>query len=65
LGIASGRLRCGPVTWRQFLRSQPQGVLAVDFFTVDMMVLRRLYVLFAIEVSTHRVHLLGDSGQAA
>jgi putative transposase len=57
-GIDPAPRRTGQ-TWSAFLRTHAQGILACDFFTVDTVLLKRLYVLFFIEIASRRVHLAG------
>jgi putative transposase len=55
---AGARARPG---WRQFLRAHAQSMLACDFFTIETLLPRRLYVLFFIELGSRRVHAAGST----
>jgi len=57
-GVDPAPRRTGP-TWTQFLTAQARGILACDFFTVDTVFLKRVYVLFFIELATRQVHVAG------
>ncbi len=57
-GLEPAPRRSGP-TWRDFLRSQADSMVACDFFTVETILLRRFYVLFFIAHASRRVWLAG------
>jgi putative transposase len=57
-GLKPAPRRTGP-SWRDFLRQQATSMIACDFFTVETISLRRVYVLFFIELESRRVHLAG------
>ncbi len=50
--------RSGP-SWSEFLRAQASGTLSCDFFHVDTVMLRRVYVLFFIDLHRRQVFLAG------
>jgi putative transposase len=57
-GVDPAPRRNGP-TRRQFLTAQARSILACDVFTVDTVLLKRLYVLFFVELATRQVHVPG------
>jgi len=56
-GIDPAPRRDGP-GWAEFLRSQAQGILALDFFTADLLNGTKAYVLAVIEHSSRRARIL-------
>ena len=46
-------------SWRSFLGHYANHMIACDFFTVETIRLRTLYILFFIELGTRRVHFAG------
>src|SRR6266700_4616433 len=57
-GLGPAPRRTGP-TWTQFLRAQAEGIINCDFFTVETIQLKTLFVLFFIHLSSRRVVLAG------
>ena len=61
--LRARRLRPVPqnvdTSWRAFLRTQADGLLACDFFHVDTIFLKRLYVLFGTERGAAAPELAG------
>jgi hypothetical protein len=57
-GLGPAPRRTGP-RWSQFLKAQAEGIWACDLFHVDIVLLKRLYVLFFIEHATRAVHVAG------
>lgn len=57
-GVDPAPRRSGP-TWKQFLTAQAHTILACDFFTIDTVLLKRIYVLFFVEIATRQVHVVG------
>jgi putative transposase len=51
--------RRGQRSWREFVRQHADQILAVDFFTVETVLLQRLHVLFFLEIGSRCVHLAG------
>ncbi|MHB1726335.1 MAG: integrase core domain-containing protein [Acidimicrobiales bacterium] len=57
-GVDPSPRRSGP-TWVEFLSAQAKGMMACDFFHVDTVFLRRLYVLVFIHHDTRLVRIGG------
>ena len=57
-GLGPAPRRSGP-TWREFLRTQASGVVATDFFHVDTVSFKRLYVVFFVELGRRRIWITG------
>ena len=60
-GIDPAPRREGP-GWAEFLRSQAQGILALDFFTADLLNGTKVCVLAVTEHGTRRIRVLGATG---
>ena len=46
--------RTGP-TWREFIRAHAAAIIATDFFTIESMFLRTIYVIVFIELGSRRL----------
>lgn len=58
-GILPAPVRYGSIGWKTMMKHYREQMLACDFFTVETIFLKTVYVLIFIELGTRRVHLAG------
>ena len=58
-GIVPAPVRHGSIGWKTMMNHYKEQLLACDFFTIETVFLRTVYVLVFIELGTRRVHLAG------
>ena len=58
-GIEPAPVRAGSIGWKTLMSHYREQLLACDFFTVETITLKTLYVFFLIELGTRRVYLAG------
>ena len=56
-GILPAPVRYGSIGWKTMMKHYREQMLACDFFTVETIFLKTVYVLIFIELGTRRVHL--------
>ena len=57
--ILPAPVRGGSISWHHLMSHYKEQILATDFFTVETITLKTFYVLFFIELGSHRVHISG------
>src|SRR4030066_66194 len=57
--IVPSPVRSGSIGWRRLMTHYKDQILACDFFTVETIWLKTIYVLFFIELSSRRIHRAG------
>jgi putative transposase len=58
-GIQPSPVRNGSIGWSNLMSHYKNQILACDFFTVETIWLKTIYVLFFIELGSRQVHLAG------
>ena len=57
-GVSPAGVRA-QLSWREFLRTHADSIIACDFFTVETLWFGRLFVLFFLELGSRRVYFAG------
>jgi putative transposase len=61
--IVPAPFRYGSIGWKTMMNHYKDQLLACNFFTIETIFLRTVYVLVFIEIGSRRVHLAGISSQ--
>jgi putative transposase len=62
-GIMPAPQRRTSLSWKQLMQHYKAQIVTCDFFTVETLLLKTVYVLFFIELGSRRIHVAGCTTQ--